>query len=284
MIYRDCLVAWVVSIGLISAVPTALGQSSRESSAADASPPALSVRGEQIASWPADPWMTAKREREIFTALRQEWRQPPILNEPLSQVVRIAQEIAGDIPFRIDERALEEIGLTSDFPVTFDQQGISLAAALQGILRDVDLIFQISGSAVVITTREAAEASLVIRVYDITPLVSSNGNGMEQRRPDWYRLGDLIQMTVTPDTWEILGGPSSLAARVVGDRILFVIPTTTDVHFQISALLNRLNKAGFPASRLGRRYRRASLPHSGSGTPELRRVPASNPRLPRFSK
>lgn len=284
MIYRDRLIAWIVSIGLISAGPPALGQSSRESSVADASPPAFSVRGEQIVSWPADPWMTAQREREIFAALQKEWRQPPILEEPLSLVIRIVQEAAGDIPFRIDERALEVIGLTAGIPVTFDQQEISLGAALHGILGEVDLTFQITGGEVIITTDEAAEASLVTRVYDVTPLVTSTGDRMRQTAPDWYRLSELIQTTVSPDTWEMLGGPSSLAGRVVGERTLLITPTTTEVHFQIDALLNRLNNAGFASPTSGHRTSRARLQRSGSQTSEFGRVPASNPRLPRFGE
>ena len=55
---------------------------------------------------------------------------------------------------------------------------------------------------------------------------------------DFQSLIDLIQTTVVPDTWEALGGPSTMAEYA--QNLSLVISTTSDVHDQISDLLESL--------------------------------------------
>jgi general secretion pathway protein D len=55
---------------------------------------------------------------------------------------------------------------------------------------------------------------------------------------DFQSLIDLIQTTVVPDTWEALGGPSTMAPYP--QNLSLVISTTSDVHDQISDLLESL--------------------------------------------
>jgi general secretion pathway protein D len=57
---------------------------------------------------------------------------------------------------------------------------------------------------------------------------------------DFQSLIDLIQTTVVPDTWEALGGPSTMAPYP--QNLSLVISTTSDVHDQISDLLESLRK------------------------------------------
>ncbi len=57
---------------------------------------------------------------------------------------------------------------------------------------------------------------------------------------DFQSLIDLIQTTVVPDTWEALGGPSTMAPYP--QNLSLVISTTSDVHDQISDLLESLRR------------------------------------------
>jgi general secretion pathway protein D len=57
---------------------------------------------------------------------------------------------------------------------------------------------------------------------------------------DFQSLIDLIQTTVVPDTWEALGGPSTM--REYAQNLSLVISTTSDVHDQISDLLESLRR------------------------------------------
>lgn len=57
---------------------------------------------------------------------------------------------------------------------------------------------------------------------------------------DFQSLIDLIQTTVVPDTWEALGGPSTMAPYA--QNLSLVISTTSDVHDQITDLLESLRR------------------------------------------
>ena len=57
---------------------------------------------------------------------------------------------------------------------------------------------------------------------------------------DFQSLIDLIQTTVVPDTWEALGGPSTMAPYP--QNLSLVISTTSDVHDQIVDLLESLRR------------------------------------------
>tara|TARA_R110002049_G_scaffold27321_2_gene94010 strand:- start:77696 stop:81205 length:3510 start_codon:yes stop_codon:yes gene_type:complete len=57
---------------------------------------------------------------------------------------------------------------------------------------------------------------------------------------DFQSLIDLIQTTVVPDTWEALGGPSTMSEYP--QNLSLVISTTSDVHDQISDLLESLRR------------------------------------------
>jgi general secretion pathway protein D len=57
---------------------------------------------------------------------------------------------------------------------------------------------------------------------------------------DFQSLMDLIQTTVVPETWEALGGPSTMAPYP--QNLSLVIATTSDVHDQIADLLESLRR------------------------------------------
>ena len=57
---------------------------------------------------------------------------------------------------------------------------------------------------------------------------------------DFASLMDLIQTTIVPDTWEALGGPSSMSPYP--QNLSLVISTTSDVHDQIADLLESLRR------------------------------------------
>lgn len=57
---------------------------------------------------------------------------------------------------------------------------------------------------------------------------------------DFQSLIDLIQTTVVPETWEALGGPSTMAPYP--QNLSLVIATTSDVHDQIADLLESLRR------------------------------------------
>ncbi|MGB7346457.1 MAG: hypothetical protein WBD20_19715, partial [Pirellulaceae bacterium] len=68
----------------------------------------------------------------------------------------------------------------------------------------------------------------------------SAGRGGGSSFADFQSLISLIETTVVPDTWEALGGPSTMAPYP--QNLSLVISTTSDVHDQISDLLESLRR------------------------------------------
>ncbi len=121
------------------------------------------------------------KERKIYDALKDE-----ILLEfndaPLSEVVDYLKQ-ARNIPIVIDNRALDDVGLGSDTPVTISLNGITLRSALKLMLKELDLTYVIRDEVLKITTPEEAENELLTKVYPVADLVlpiisGSSGGGL----------------------------------------------------------------------------------------------------------
>jgi hypothetical protein len=139
----------------------------------------------------------------------------------------------------IDRRALEEIGLTPDTPATARIKNASLRTILRFMLRELDLTYRIHDELMVITTIEACEQNLCNRVYFLegTGALNQDINGVAR----------VIQTTIVPETWEALGGPSTIAPMAQGDgvRPAIIVAAPSDVHEQIADLFAAMRKNHF---------------------------------------
>ena len=124
------------------------------------------------------------------------------IDTPLEQAI---QQISDDVsvPVMLDRRALEEMGITPDMPVTFDASEISLRSAIEVFGSEYDLTYTVQGEVLLITTQDAAGSKLRSRIYWL------EGTGVPRGQFD--SITQSIQTTVAPDTWEALGGPSTMA-------------------------------------------------------------------------
>jgi hypothetical protein len=186
--------------------------------------------------------------------------------ESLTRVVDQLSESLGTTVV-IDRRALEEIGLTADVPVTIDVDEVSHRTFLAQVLTDLDLTYLNRGELLVITTQEAAEARLLSRIYwlDATGL-----NG------DPAALMKAIQATIHPSSWEMMGGPSVMVALESKNRPALLVSTTSEVHAEIGRLLKQLRENTFGPTTATRQPppppARRGFPPSPHG-----RTPASDP-------
>ena len=118
-------------------------------------------------------------ERRIQAALDLETSQT-FDETPLVEAVREIRE-THDIPIKVDGRALEEIGLSEEEPITIDLQNVSLRSFLRLMLRELDLTYLIQDEVMQITTIEKAEQNLVNKVYPVgdlvIPITSGGGGG-----------------------------------------------------------------------------------------------------------
>ena len=158
------------------------------------------------------------------------------VEEPLTDLAAALSETSS-IPIVIDRRALEEIGLSAEEPVSISLKNITLRSALRLLLRDLDLTYMIGDEVMQITTIEAAEQNLRGRIYFL------EGTGATSE--DCADMVKLITASIVPDTWELLGGPSTAIPYLPerNRRPAIVVSTTSDIHDQIADMLEALRES-----------------------------------------
>ncbi len=133
------------------------------------------------------------------------------------------------------------------------EQAVSNGARLFNFLDRFDLTLNVHLGQLKITTFERAEQHCCVRIFDVTPLVdvsdSADANELNSLAPPFggsYRdeqsLIDVIMTSIDPDTWEAVGGPSTLVTIAVRDRCWLVVSAPLVQQWKIAALLDRLNE------------------------------------------
>ncbi|MDP6445944.1 MAG: hypothetical protein QF805_19300, partial [Pirellulaceae bacterium] len=110
-----------------------------------------------------------ERERRIFTALDEDTTLE-FIEQPLNEVIDYLADLHR-IPIVIDTKALDDVGIGTDTPVTRNLRGISLRSALRLMLKELELTYIIRDEVLQITTPEEAELQLVTKVYPVGDLV-----------------------------------------------------------------------------------------------------------------
>ena len=158
--------------------------------------------------------------------------------KPLGEAVAFLRESYA-LNVRIDKKALDDIGIGPDMPVTFRIKGIALRAALRLMLRQVDLSYLVSDGTLMIATPEAAENSLSMAVYPLGDLVGERDKS-GQMTYDFEPLTELITDIVRPATWDCAGGPGSITPARFDNLRALVVSQTADVHEELTVLLRSL--------------------------------------------
>lgn len=213
-----------------------------------------SVPGKSIAVVSVDPFVSIAMERRIYAALRRKFDR----QIPCRDLAHLEQILDPVVPVHINDRALDDYGLHKGIEIgeAFGAQE-TVGAGLRRLLRPLELQFEVTASGIEITTPDCAEESLRTRIYDVTPIVlqkkyekANPENSSEPRRvvlhADYNRCMELLQTTIMPDSWEMVGGPGTMSSYTIGKRCFLVISTTTYVHIGIDTLLNQLNVLGYP--------------------------------------
>ncbi len=143
------------------------------------------------------------------------------------------------IEIQIDTKALEDVGIATDTPVTVDLKGVILRSALRLMLKKLSLTYLVKDGVLQITTPEEADNQLETKVYPVADLVLPEGASGEAQA-DFDSLIDLLTSTIKPTTWDEVGGPGSIMPFGTGMSI--VVSQTQDVHEQIDDILAQLRK------------------------------------------
>jgi hypothetical protein len=138
----------------------------------------------------------------------------------------------------VDRRSIEEEGVSLDRPVSLRVNDIRLRSALALVLTDAGLDWTVVNEVLLVTTKGAAAANTMTRVYDVDDLVVQKGD--DDRTPHFDELIELIQNEIAPDTWAEDGGAGAVHPfSVNGCRL--VIRQTPQAHYEIARLLEELS-------------------------------------------
>lgn len=164
--------------------------------------------------------------------------QLEFIDTPLHEVVGFLRA-HHRIEIQIDRRALDDMGVGTDTPITIDVKGISLRSALRLLLRELDLAYVIQDEVLLITTPEEAECRLTTKIYPVGDLLVPAAKPAHFPA-DGATLMDLITSVVQPTTWEDVGGPGAIRGASLGGVETLIISQTADVHAEITSLLAAL--------------------------------------------
>ncbi len=97
---------------------------------------------------------------------------------PLIDAVEYLKDFHG-IEIQLDKRALEDIGVGMDTPVTRNLSGLPLDASLRLLLGEYDLAYVVRDGVLMITTEAAAQVYLELKVYDVTQSIGADAKASE---------------------------------------------------------------------------------------------------------
>ncbi|WP_162275978.1 SHD1 domain-containing protein [Roseimaritima ulvae] len=141
---------------------------------------------------------------------------PPVAGKAREPLADFLSRIG--VPFFVDQRGLDEIGLSTDLAMNTDQNATSLAEQLDASLESLDLTWYRLRSVLVITTKEVAEDEAIETLVYRIPTPRNDLSAVMQRL-----------QAIEPDSWEALGGPGS----VTGMPGVFLIRQSPAVHRQL---------------------------------------------------
>jgi hypothetical protein len=211
---------------------------------------------------PQRPAAKPMRPCENVAAIEAALASPTEMNfaeTPLQDVIDALKE-RHQIEIMIDTKALGDVGIGTDSPVTLNVKGISLRSALNIMLRQLSLTWIIQDEVLMITTPEEADNLLTTKVYDVADLVvCRDEHGAVD--DDYDSLIDIITSTVKPTTWDNVGGPGSIQGGTLGTAKVLVVTETREVHEGIVDLLAKIRE-------IGKKTPNAGIPRHSNAAPK----------------
>lgn len=179
---------------------------------------------------------------------------------PLSDVINELKQLH-EIEIELDRKALSEISVGTDTRISIALKNVTLRSALRLLLRQLDLTYVVGEGYLLITSNSEAGSKLSFKIYPVQDLVTLDSEFRPGRPPgdatgflglfpglrpapdttsDFVGLIDMIQSTVSPTSWDEVGGPGSITPN--GNSQTIAVSQTDELHEQIVALLAALRR------------------------------------------
>jgi hypothetical protein len=175
----------------------------------------------------------AKIEEQLRSPTELEFQGTPLID-----VIDYLKDFH-QIEIQLDTKALTDVGIGSDTPVTKNLKGITLRSALRLMLRELNLTYLIRDEVLLITTPEEAEGRMVTEFYEVGDLVVCR----DRDNKNWEDYDSLIKMLtsiVSPNTWNCVDGPGSISPANFGTAKAIVVTQTDAVHCEIAEALQTI--------------------------------------------
>jgi hypothetical protein len=181
----------------------------------------------------------APKNRPIVEKLQMRRLTLDVREVPIGEVVSNVRDQVG-VNVLIDRPALEEEGINTDTPVTASLMDVPLGQGLTRLLEPYNLTYIVTHGVVLITSKISAGNELTFQVYPVADFVwSQDAAGKDVF--DFNRLIKLIEGTVSPNSWSVVGGAGTIRAYSGG--ISLAINQTQAVHDEITKVLDTLRQA-----------------------------------------
>jgi hypothetical protein len=125
----------------------------------------LTPDGRTAEPWPSVGLSDSPSDKAISKALA-ETTQLEFIETPLEDVVAFLAD-RHKIPIQLDKRAMDNVGVGSDTPVTRNLKQVSLRSALRLILGDLSLTYMVDHEVLLITSADIAERTPQLRIYQV---------------------------------------------------------------------------------------------------------------------
>ena len=186
----------------------------------------------------------------IREALREVVDEVSFNGIPLSGVIAALGK-KSEFDLILDEKSLEEEGITPDEPITLELKPMSLRNTLYHVLEPLQLGYEIDHGVLVIRSKQSIKNQL--RTYDLSLILPDNSTVPQ--------LVQVIEQSIAPDAWQVAGGNST--CDVFGS--LLVVTAVDSIHEQIEDLLRLLGKQSKEHIRPARPKAPANAPQGVGG-------------------
>jgi hypothetical protein len=180
---------------------------------------------------------TGQDDKALLSMKREfDWKMEQV---PLYEVAETVSKWCG-VNVWVDAKALEEVGVGTDTPLTFHGNRVPVEVALKRLLRPVELTWTVMDGLIVLTTPEVVETILSTRIYNVRDLLAKSYSSDGSTHYDFDSLIELITGTVQPNAWDAVGGPGGIQEFTNDFDVALVISQTYDVHSEIDELFRML--------------------------------------------
>jgi hypothetical protein len=207
-------------------------------SASKPAPPKPAIPGDASKSAQTSPFAVRPAKSSADARISAALETPTVLEfleTPLQDVISYLADYH-KIDIQLDKKALDDVGIGTDTPITRTLRGISLRSALQLMLKEFDLTYVIDNEVLQITTLRQDISRTELAVYNVGGLIKDGS--VEE-------LAEVIQKSILPPK-----APADHASvglfTVTPYRQLLIVRHSQQGHREVEELLQQLHKAMQP--------------------------------------